>query len=518
MKKIILVVLGAFLALNIIGCDGNNGKNPFIEEPPVSNGVDVVSQFVYDGMSLYYKWADEVENKKPTKEDSDPKKYFYSLLNASDTDHGWSWITDDVEELLNSFSGIEKGFGYNLKFITTDNKIYAVVKYVFDNTPASNAGIERLDFIGEVNGKPITINAEGYISSESLKALFGNNPTTFSLYKLEEGKIVAKKEVTVTPEENIKTNPVLLDSVYRIGSKKIGYLFYTDFISEYNQALYEAFAKFKNEQVTDLVLDLRYNRGGAVTAATYLSSMIAPEASVSNKEVLTTLDYNDYLNGVYDKNNWSRSDNLGEYDAKSFSNPMNANLNLNKVYIIATNDSFSASELTTFCLRSYMDVVHIGNKTGGKYTASWTVHPYNEKVGVTVYDESKLSATSKTALKDWAMQPIVAKYTNKEGQTFEKTDGLIPDYELQEGNGYLSEWTAFGDTKDVFLGKALYLITGDMRYNPSAAIRTRAVESFSAKPIRHKVSTPDEMKKESVILDNVKFTPEQFREIMKLKK
>ncbi len=518
MKKIVLIGLGAFLALNIIGCDDDNGKNPFVEEPPVSNEVNIVSQFVYDGMSLYYKWADEMVDKKPTKEDSDPKKYFKSLLSDSEPERPWSWITDDVEELLNSFSGIEKGFGYNLIFRMVDNKIYAVVKYVFDNTPAANAGIERLDFIGEVNGKPITANAKGYISSESIKELYGNNPTTFSLYKLEEGKIVAKKEVTVTPQENIKTNPILLDSVYTIGSKKIGYLFYNGFIHNYNEALYETFAKFKSKQVTDLVLDLRYNHGGAITSAVYLASMIAPKTAVSNKEILTTLDYNKLRNAYFDEKNWSRSDRLGEYDVRSFSNPLNANLNLNKVYIIATDDSFSASELTTFCLRSYMDVVHIGNKTGGKYTASITLHPYNERIGVAIYDEAKLTATSKTALKDWAMQPIVAKYTNKEGQTFEKTDGLIPDYELQEGNGYLSEWTALGDTKDVFLGKALYLITGDASYNPSAAVRTRAVESFSAKPVQHKVSTLDEMKKESVILDNAKFSSKKFREIMKLKK
>ena len=43
-------------------------------------------------------------------------------------------------------------------------------------------------------------------------------------------------------------------------------------------------------------------------------------------------------------------------------NPLTANLNLNKVYVIATSGSVFASELTTFCLRPYMNVIHIGEK------------------------------------------------------------------------------------------------------------------------------------------------------------
>lgn len=524
MKKINLLLFGLFLAFCTISCDDddNNKKNFTGEEEPgtedTSKSINTVSQFAYDGMSLYYKWADEMKDKEPTSSDTDPKKYFYSLLSDSDTEHGWSWITDDVQGLLEGFSGVEEGFGYNLIFRRGgDDKIYAFVKYVFPNTPAAEAGIQRLDIIGEVNGKPITVTDKGYISKESIDALYGNTATTFSLYKLKDNKIVPNKNVTVTPKK-INTNPVLLDTVYTIGSKKIGYLFYTGFIYDYNESLYKAFSKFKKEAVTDFVLDLRYNHGGAISSAVYLTSMIAPKSSVSGNEILTTLDYNKDINKLFDEKKWARSDKLGTYNSKKFSNPLNANLNLNKVYIIATNDSFSASELTTFCLRSYMDVVHIGNKTGGKYTASWTIHPYDGELGITVYDGTKLPTTAKDSLKNWAMQPIVAKYTNKEGKTFEDTDGLLPDYKLIEGNGRLSGWTALGDTKDVFLGKALYLITGDAKYNPKTEATTKGGANISIETINHKISNVDELKKKAVILDNIKLTTKQKQAIIKLRK
>jgi len=87
-----------------------------------------------------------------------------------------------------------------------------------------------------------------------------NNTVTFSTYKISGDQIIPNKEVTITPDDSDK-DPVLYDSIYTIGNKKIGYLFYTDYIANYNNRLYEVFSKFKQDDVTDLILDLRYNGG-----------------------------------------------------------------------------------------------------------------------------------------------------------------------------------------------------------------------------------------------------------------
>ncbi len=87
----------------------------------IAKEINIVSQFVYDGMSLYYFWADEVKNKKPIVADVNPENYFYKILNSTDTQHGWSWITDDVNALLADFSGKSLSFGYNIGFIIINN-------------------------------------------------------------------------------------------------------------------------------------------------------------------------------------------------------------------------------------------------------------------------------------------------------------------------------------------------------------------------------------------------------------
>ena len=506
MRKLSVLFLSGILGMLVLfsSCKGNDND---IDDP--TKTVNVVSQFVYDGMSLYYLWSSEMENKEPVIADSIPAKYFESVLSTTDIDHGWSFITDDVQSLMAEFSGTPKEFGFSLVFAyanTARTEYYAIVKYVFPDSPAAKAGIQRNNIIAKIDGSAITEN--------NYMGLYGNSAVALTLYKFADNQLVNDKEVTVSPS-TIVANPVLYSHIYETGGKKIAYLFYTGFISNYNGSLYTVFSSFKQAGVTDLVLDLRYNHGGAVTAATYLASLIAPRTMVESKSPYARMSYNTELNKYFDKEEISRTDSLGVYDA-AFPDPLGANLNLNKVYIIATDDSYSASELTAFCLKACMDVVHIGGNTGGKYTASWTIHPYDENIGVPIYEENKLSAALKTKFQNWAMQPIVAKYTNKNDKDFSIPGYLVPDYPLEEGFGYLSAWTQIGDTKDVLLGQALYLITGDTNFKPVMSAAPQRMRSSIATTARFK--NPKERRSESVLLDNVKLNHEAVDAIFKSKK
>ena len=217
------------------------------------------------------------------------------------------------------------------------------------------------------------------------------------------------------------------------------------------------------------------------------------------------------MNNLFDKNKWGRSDSLGVYTA-SEQNPINANLNLNKVYIIATGDSYSASELTTFCLKSYMSVVHIGEKTGGKYVASWTIHPYNENLGVPIYDSTSIKTSDKNILKNWAMQPIVAKYGNKNGVDFSNPGYLAPDYNLTEGGNNLLNWKQIGDTTDTYLAQAIWLIKGNSGIKPSSVAPINKSKAFIREKSKE-LENRNDFRKEAVILDKRRFTKEQMQKI-----
>ncbi len=242
------------------------------------------------------------------------------------------------------------------------------------------------------------------------------------------------------------------------GDKKIGYLFYTDFINNYNSSLKEAFVKFKTAGVTDLIIDLRYNHGGDLDAAGFLASLIAPRSAVQSRSLFTQLDFNTLLNAEYDRNGWSRKFTLGG----GALDPLSANLNLSTVYIIATDDSYSASELLTFCLRPYMKVVHVGGNTGGKFTASMTVAAYDSYGGKlnTIYNPNTLTSSAKDSLKDWAMQPIVAIYKDSKGADFSAAATLVPDVPVESRETDLSSFKSIGDPADYLLAATIAKITG----------------------------------------------------------
>lgn len=86
-------------------------------------------------------------------------------------------------------------------------------------------------------------------------------------------------------------------------------------------------------------------------------------------------------------------------------------------------------------------------------------------IGVYIFSAASLTAAEKAKLGNWAMQPIVAKYTNK----------AVPIFQIRLSGARLSiegriwlykELIDIGDPADVYLGEALYLITGDINYKP----------------------------------------------------
>lgn len=465
----------------------------------ITKEVNIVSQFVYDGMSNYYLWASEVKTKDPTVADFNPEKYFYKILNTTDTQHGWSWITDDVDALLSGFEGESTdAFGFQPFALYTDDSyttIVGFIRYVYPETPAELAGLKRGDVITRINGQSITEN-------NYMKLYGANAETTFTVL---DQNFENSREVKVTPKK-INTDPVLYSNVYEIDGHKIGYLFYTNFYENYNASLHRAFSEFKTAGITDLVLDLRYNPGGGINAANYLASLIAPESAVRNKEIFSIMSYNSYINNAFDVNKWERNDYLGYYDITKYSDPVSANLNLNKVYVIATSSSASASELLTFCLEPYMQVEHIGEKTSGKYTASWTIHAYNdyENRAQPVYTASSLSTNEKNTLKNWAMQPIVGRYTDKNSKDFIATNGLVPDYPIATQEYNTETWKPIGDVNDYLFSKTLSLITGITANNATSLTRSTIVPQLKEAGL---FSPMESIYRDAVIIDNPKLLP-----------
>jgi C-terminal processing protease CtpA/Prc len=260
--------------------------------------------------------------------------------------------------------------------------------------------------------------------------LFSNEPYEVGFADLIDDEVVSNEnEIYIVPVV-MQEDPILLDTVYFLGGRNIGYLVYNRFTSSLSADLNNVFSRFKTNAVNELVLDLRYNPGGSVGTATLLASLIAPQQVSRNEDIFVKYIWNDFLDDYWREKEGDESSNLiiRFLDAAQ-------NINLERLYVIVSGSSASASELVINGLKPYMDVTLIGDTTHGKYTASMTLH-----------DEEKSF--------DWAIQPIVLKTANINNETDFK-DGMFPDYPVEDG--YFSQ---LGDVEEKRLAQAISLITG----------------------------------------------------------
>lgn len=439
--KIFLLVL---LSLSLTNCknDDDNGL------PPSTS----VNDFIWKAMNLWYYWQTDVPDLADNRFSSDSQ--YTQFLNAQPTDElffnllydygntdRFSWIVEDYNDLDNTFAGINKTFGmdYGLVYAGQNtNVVFGYVQYILPNSPAAIAGLQRGDIFTRINGNQLT--------DSNYTGLLGQNSATFGLGYIQNGELFNTEEQVTLTKVEIQENPVYYSSVLEINLRKIGYLVYNGFRANFNDELNDAIGQLKAQGITDLILDLRYNGGGSVQTSAYLASMITGQF---NQQDFSKLTFNSKVssnNTTYKFENEGKTydDNLEENGTFTLQH-----LNLDKVYVLTTGNSASASEMLISCLKPYIDVVTVGTKTYGKTVGS-----------ITLYDSPQDYYTSKENINTshtWAMQPIVFDYKNSQNQS-SPTFGIIPNQEINEIS-YLENLPALGSMDEPLLATAISMIT-----------------------------------------------------------
>jgi C-terminal processing protease CtpA/Prc len=338
------LLVAVFLLMTVLaGCGGSGGSSQ-------SAGVEQSAQktWVRNHLDDVYLWYDEIVD-VPAANYSLASDYFTALLVRSKDRFSYTMPQATAESIYQA--GQETGFGVRFGWAAA-GRLFTY--YVDPNSPVAGL-ITRGTEILSINGAAVA-----QMSTSALNA---------ALFPSRTGAATAM--VTRLPGTNTTRSITLVSSSFAIttvaqpsilslqNGGKAGYLLFNDHFLTSEQPLIDAMAYFKQQGVSEVVLDLRYNGGGYLFIAREVASMLGG-AAVQGK-VFEKLLFN---NKHPEKTN--NPDNTYLFSALARNGAVLPQLALSRVFVLTSSHTCSASEAIINGLAPFVEVIRIGTTTCGK--------------------------------------------------------------------------------------------------------------------------------------------------------
>lgn len=292
MKKVALRNLIIILAAGATACGGGGGGSgggtvtvpptsvTSPPPPPTSTACSLQNRqnFAFSVLNEWYLFPDTLPASLSPAPYSTVQAYIDALTataRAQGRDRFFTFVTSIQEENAFFSSGSTAGFG--VRFAYQGNRLFVIE--AFEGAPALAAGIDRGTEIIAIG-----TNASNLVTVAELLASQGANGVTNALGPSTAGtsrvlRIAdagGTRDVTVTKADfNIEP----LSSRYGAkvidnGGQRVGYINMRTFISTADNQLRTAFADFRNQGITNFVIDFRYNGGGLVSTAELMGDLL----------------------------------------------------------------------------------------------------------------------------------------------------------------------------------------------------------------------------------------------------
>jgi len=272
------------------------------------------------------------------------------------------YLTDnDSEELSTSLDGEYKGIGVVCSLET--------VIFVYDGSPASNAGIQVGDKIVSINGESITKD---------------NAQTIGELIKKDKNNSIEVSRDGSNMTFDIKVDTVVVPSVsgdvLSKDNNNVGYVKISSFSSNTYSQFVDELKKIEDKEVNSLIIDLRNNTGGYLSAAYDIANVF-----LKSGDVVYSLESQDEIKVYKDTTKDSKNVN---------------------VIILINGGTASASEVLASALKDSYGAIIVGEQSYGKGKVQTLL----------TYGNSLVKYTS-------------AKWLRPNGECVDEI-GIKPDYEV----------------------------------------------------------------------------------------
>lgn len=348
----------------------NQCESPRAGTQDRSGSTFTENMFLRSWTNDLYLWYREVPDTNPR--GFSTEDYFEMLKTPATTPSGrdkdqfhFTYPTDVWEDL--SQGGVEVGYGAQWMILSAMPPREVIVAFVEPGTSASAQNVLRGGEVLFADGVDVVLADTDAQVDQLNAAFFPASPGEQHMFTIRDAG-GATRTVTLTSSA-ITHQPVLTSGVIDDSGVKVGYLLFNDHIATAESQLINAVRTLDNANIQDLVLDLRYNGGGYLDIASQLAYMIAGNTRTAGR-TFERLVFNDKhtstnpVTGQPLQPTPFHTTSLGFSTAPGTALPT---LNLNRVYVITSNNTCSASEAIINGLRGVdVDVFQIGSTTCGK--------------------------------------------------------------------------------------------------------------------------------------------------------
>ena len=429
--KILLITLAATALLT--GCGGGGSSSDAASASAAAKAAEKTS--VRAHLNDVYLWYNQIVD-VPAANYATAPDYFDALLVRSMDRFSFSMpVAEAVSQLQ---VGEETGFGVKWGW-AAQGRLYAY--YVDPNSPAA-ATFTRGTEVTAINGQAVATMDSSTLDN----ALFPQQAGSQAAFTLRAPGAVATQTKSLASATFLTTAVAQPQILPLSGGRKAGYLLFNEHLLTSEGGLNQAMTQFKQQGISELVLDLRYNNGGYLMIAEEVASMIG--GTPVQGKVFEKLSFNNkHPEKTQDPTNTIKFDAL---DSKDATLPL---LGLNRVFVLTGPPTCSASESIVNGLLPYVQVVLIGGTTCGK--------PYG---------------FVQTNIGDQAYFAIQMEGVNASGNDDFKT-GFAPTCPVDDDLNY-----QLGDVREARLKAALYYMSNNSCPAYAAAPLPKTAPSATVPP------------------------------------
>lgn len=304
-----------------------------------------VTTNVPDGFDEFLQAYDNIVNNYY--EEVDSKKLIEAGINGMleylGDDYSVYMNQETTEDFNEQVNGKYKGIGVEITLIDEGG---VKITNVFDDSPASKAGLKKGDIFVSVNGTDVS-KSNALEVSELIK---GSKEKNIDIVINRNGK---EKKFTLSLDE-VDIESVSTE-IYEKNGKKIGYIRLSIFASNTYGQFEKKLKELEKKNIDNLIIDVRSNSGGYLTSVTDIASLFLPK-----NKVIYQLDTKGVVEQVYSRTKESRN---------------------YKVVVLIDKASASASEILAAAMQESYGAKVIGTYSFGKGTVQAA---YQLKSGSTV--------------------------------------------------------------------------------------------------------------------------------------